>query len=688
MISMRFFARRRLLRRRRPVLRVPQNIKNSAASIRNIAVSSNASSGSASAAGASASAIAGTALSPCALACITVIANTTECGILSNITCACTNADFQFKAGSCLQPECHVPGQRNGRHSRVTGAAVWCWCVPFRFATFFALILFSCPIVRYSRTIPSALAIIARLHSFLSRARTLSYQLLFHLVPLTSRSSTPARVRMRLLSHLHFFSPSPSLFIFSSLPLIFISFLITDTLNSINALPASLSTTALPAATPITPSNSAGDISGSPSDRELVGRGFCFGETRRGNVLWFVGGRNAYGDTVCRPSTKRRTRNYLSRSSTQPLLSMTSQPSLPFSFNQVQSAAPARSMPSLVPQDYQPVYPDFSQRGNADTFGSEQPRGDEFARMVARLRPDELAQLNEILVDTSDSRHDPQHYINLNLEGGTFNNNHYSGITDELGLLGRDDGLDRGHSPTDDDLPRIPGILLNPMAAQAMMKADSTKMLKVHLRQVTVIIKGSPFSVFDSQVEMHDVDVRKKHKKRKHQDSDVDDSPSRSEPAKKKRKKRANRRQASRGIREFTGDRRRIIEKAYLFLQKALAIHIPWPVASKSGDPSADDDEFQILFADAWAEAIGFLELDPEDFNEISLDESNLICSRISQFRGCIMAGADKLVRTGYGFIDIQSLDDPTPKNIAEAQETNRQLVSCSSCPSRPNQLS
>ncbi|KAJ7921625.1 hypothetical protein B0H13DRAFT_2318323 [Mycena leptocephala] len=191
-----------------------------------------------------------------------------------------------------------------------------------------------------------------------------------------------------------------------------------------------------------------------------------------------------------------------------------------------------------------------------------------------------------------------------------------------------------------------PGILLNPMTVQAMMKADSTKMPKVHSRQVTAIIKGSPFSVFNSQVEMHDVYVRKKHKKRKRvpqtdQDSDVDDSPSRSEPAKKKRKKRANRRQKSRGIREFTGDHRRILEKAYLFLQKALAIHI--------------------LIKDAWVEAIEFLELNPEDFSEIL---SNLIRSRISQFRGCVMAEADKV-----------SLDDPTPENIAEAQDTNRQLV-------------
>ncbi|KAJ7876961.1 hypothetical protein B0H13DRAFT_2347380 [Mycena leptocephala] len=160
----------------------------------------------------------------------------------------------------------------------------------------------------------------------------------------------------------------------------------------------------------------------------------------------------------------------------------------------------------------------------------------------------------------------------------------------------------------------------------------------------------------------------------RYSDSDVDDSPSRSAPAKKKRKKRANRRQKSRSIRKFPGDRRRIIDKAYVFLQKALAIENPWPVASESGDPSADDDEFQLI-EDAWAEAIYFLELDPEDFDEISLDESNLIRSRISQFRGCVMGEADKLVGAGYGFIDIQSLDGPTPENIAEVQETNRQLV-------------
>ncbi|KAJ7876962.1 hypothetical protein B0H13DRAFT_2347381 [Mycena leptocephala] len=165
----------------------------------------------------------------------------------------------------------------------------------------------------------------------------------------------------------------------------------------------------------------------------------------------------------------------------QPLLSMTSQPSSPFSFNQVQSAAPARSLPSMVPQDYQPVYPDFSQRGNADCSGSEQSRNDEFARMLLSTP-----------VDTSGSRQDPQHYANLNLDSRTFTDNYQSGTADGFGLLGAMMVSTAVILPQT-TIPR-PGILLNPMTVQMMMKADSTRMLTI---------------------EMHDVDVRKKHQKRK-----------------------------------------------------------------------------------------------------------------------------------------------------------------------------
>jgi hypothetical protein len=58
-----------------------------------------------------------------------------------------------------------------------------------------------------------------------------------------------------------------------------------------------------------------------------------------------------------------------------------------------------------------------------------------------------------ISVDTSGSRQDPQHYANLNLDSRTFTDNYQSGTADGFGLLGCDDGLDRGHSPTDDDPP-------------------------------------------------------------------------------------------------------------------------------------------------------------------------------------------------------------------------------------------
>ncbi|KAJ7836634.1 hypothetical protein B0H13DRAFT_187729 [Mycena leptocephala] len=55
-----------------------------------------------------ASASASAALSPCALNCILDAADATECKVPGNVTCTCTNADFQFKAQSCLTNECQA----------------------------------------------------------------------------------------------------------------------------------------------------------------------------------------------------------------------------------------------------------------------------------------------------------------------------------------------------------------------------------------------------------------------------------------------------------------------------------------------------------------------------------------------------------------------------------------------------
>ncbi|KAF7304106.1 CFEM domain-containing protein [Mycena indigotica] len=46
------------------------------------------------------------ALTPCVIGCLTAAAVDTPCSTFTNVTCACTNADFQFKATSCMQGEC------------------------------------------------------------------------------------------------------------------------------------------------------------------------------------------------------------------------------------------------------------------------------------------------------------------------------------------------------------------------------------------------------------------------------------------------------------------------------------------------------------------------------------------------------------------------------------------------------
>ncbi|KAJ7810983.1 hypothetical protein B0H14DRAFT_3480092 [Mycena olivaceomarginata] len=71
---------------------------------RTTAISAGQPSGSAVGSAAQPSGTAG--IAPCVLNCLAAAANATECGVPTNLTCACTNADFQFKSRSCLQAEC------------------------------------------------------------------------------------------------------------------------------------------------------------------------------------------------------------------------------------------------------------------------------------------------------------------------------------------------------------------------------------------------------------------------------------------------------------------------------------------------------------------------------------------------------------------------------------------------------
>ncbi|KAJ7467659.1 hypothetical protein FB451DRAFT_1560789 [Mycena latifolia] len=78
--------------------------KSAVASSVGSALSSGVSSGSAAAASATAAA----GLSACATVCITDAAANSTCGNFGNLTCVCTNADFQQKAQTCLTAECQA----------------------------------------------------------------------------------------------------------------------------------------------------------------------------------------------------------------------------------------------------------------------------------------------------------------------------------------------------------------------------------------------------------------------------------------------------------------------------------------------------------------------------------------------------------------------------------------------------
>ncbi|KAF9067491.1 hypothetical protein BDP27DRAFT_1176252, partial [Rhodocollybia butyracea] len=47
-------------------------------------------------------------LSACATACLTQAAEQDGCGSFTNVTCACTNAQFQADVVSCISAECPI----------------------------------------------------------------------------------------------------------------------------------------------------------------------------------------------------------------------------------------------------------------------------------------------------------------------------------------------------------------------------------------------------------------------------------------------------------------------------------------------------------------------------------------------------------------------------------------------------
>ncbi|KAJ7646427.1 hypothetical protein DFH06DRAFT_1136014 [Mycena polygramma] len=359
-------------------------------------------------------------------------------------------------------------------------------------------------------------------------------------------------------------------------------------------------------------------------------------------------------------------------------------PSTPHSFS---LPSPATTRLSLVPQNYTPAYPSYPpqpQPQRSQPFSSTPPSSDAYSvpadamdiqRMLERMTPEQRTMMmNEALAmpapppfsspagqpDTyvDDPANPATMFTSLQSFDGTVRSFDVTGGGARLGANDDDEDLDSDAperpwiSPPDDG----PGED-EPHGAASHQNAQSS----LH-------------------VEMHDVEVRRKKLKRKRvartdSSSDADD-PEPSRPSQKQsRKKRKNRKRESRSIHQVDKNRRCVIEVMYSYTKEAICLETPFPIASESGDPAAEDDESQDIIEAALCDALEHLGIDPDDFDDLTPDEIKLVRSRFSQVRGNIVTQADTLVHTCFGFKRIDSLEDPTPEKIAEVREANRNRV-------------
>ncbi|KAJ7767818.1 hypothetical protein B0H16DRAFT_1716728 [Mycena metata] len=284
----------------------------------------------------------------------------------------------------------------------------------------------------------------------------------------------------------------------------------------------------------------------------------------------------------------------------------------------------ARPPPTPLPQNYEPRYPDYSSRHSRPSY----PQNNEpeypdyrplsasdadglnlitpahFRTIMQTLGPEAQAQMQDIVnmkfptsVEYGEPDSEQFEYGFMEPEGAP------------AGAQDADAGDSTAPAGEDDDA----GDERPWNAAQTTDNADDDDDLQVHANAQS------------SLQAIHDVVVRRKQKRKRtvvQADTDTEDAP----PSGKSRKKRSGNTQASRSIKDLPGDRRRIVEAGYILVQKAVCLTTPWPTASPSGDPAADDDEFEEIIENAWDDSVDDLGLDPEEYNakEISAKERHL----------------------------------------------------------------
>ncbi|KAJ6617711.1 hypothetical protein B0H10DRAFT_2218427 [Mycena sp. CBHHK59/15] len=179
------------------------------------------------------------------------------------------------------------------------------------------------------------------------------------------------------------------------------------------------------------------------------------------------------------------------------------------------------------------------------------------------------------------------------------------------------------------------------------------------------------------RVTMQDVQLPRNKRRRESQNDDDDEHDGR-QP--KRRKKAQNRPQNSRSIKDVAEESQRILTRAFVHLKVEMALDLPWPLTeTAAGEDSDAASEIDLMVLDAWAagcvDILGLVRGSTDVFPEPTTAERNLIRARISQFRGVIKQTVGLLIAVNYGFLDVQSLAEPTAENIEKAIEHNRDLV-------------
>ncbi|KAJ7439719.1 hypothetical protein B0H11DRAFT_2354759, partial [Mycena galericulata] len=189
------------------------------------------------------------------------------------------------------------------------------------------------------------------------------------------------------------------------------------------------------------------------------------------------------------------------------------------------------------------------------------------------------------------------------------------------------------------------------------------------------------------EVRMHDVPVHQRRPRRPREavpsadTSDLDEEEQRPKQRRRressttgptKEKKRAGRTQPSRSISAVPAARQPIVKAAYTRIQERIIVDSAFPVDSPSGRPGEDDDEFGNMVIYSFEDANDGLEL--PDAGRPTSAEKNLIRARAPTARLSFKDAAKVLAPAAYGFVDLQTLSDPTSDKIADAIQANRDI--------------